>query len=350
MQLLYLAPVSELTKLRFLKFKQNKLAWYSFIILFSAYFLSLFSPWLVNDKPLLLKYNGKVYFPAFCYYPNSEFYGNYATEPNYKELVLYAKENSINVFTIFPPIPYNPIKSELDANGSPPYAPSSKHWLGTDAHGRDLLARLIHGFRICMSFSILLSLIGTFFGIVIGGVQGYLGGKTDMLFQRLIEVWAALPFLYVVILLGNIYGQGFWLLVIIMAAFSWIGLSYYMRAEFFKIKQMQFIKAATVLGLSHRKIFFKEILPNALTPVITLFPFSLIGGITGLTSLDFLGFGLQAPTPSWGDLLSQGLANLYAPWITIFTILALFITLMLASFIGEGIRDAFDPKSGDRFN
>jgi len=138
-------------------------------------------------------------------------------------------------------------------------------------------------------------------------------------------------------------------LAVIMAAFSWIGLSYYMRAEFFKIKNMQFVKAATVLGMSHKRIFFKEILPNALTPVITLFPFSIIGGISGLTSLDFLGFGLQAPTPSWGDLLSQGLANLYAPWITIFTILALFITLMLASFIGEGIRDAFDPKSGDRF-
>jgi microcin C transport system permease protein len=200
-----------------------------------------------------------------------------------------------------------------------------------------------------MSFSILLSLIGTFLGIVIGGVQGYFGGKTDIIFQRLIEIWAALPFLYVVILLGSIYGQGFWLLAVIMAAFSWIGLSYYMRAEFFKIKNMQFVKAATVLGLGHKRIFFKEILPNALTPVITLFPFSLIGGISGLTSLDFLGFGLQPPTPSWGDLLSQGLANLYAPWIAVFTIAALFITLMLASFIGEGIRDAFDPKSGDRF-
>ena len=311
--------------------------------------LSLTSPWLVNDKPLLLKYNGKLYCPTLFHYPQSEFYGDYATEANYKELVFYAKENSIKVFALFPPIPWSPIKSQLTADGSPPYAPSSEHWLGTDAHGRDVLSRLIHGFRICMSFSLLLSLIGTCMGIAIGGIQGYFGGKLDIVFQRLIEIWAALPFLYVVILLGNIYGQGFWLLAVIMAVFSWIGLSYYMRAEFFKIKNMQFVKAATVLGLSHKRIFFKEILPNALTPVITLFPFSIIGGISGLTSLDFLGFGLQAPTPSWGDLLSQGLANLYAPWISIFTISALFITLMLASFIGEGIREAFDPKSGDRF-
>jgi microcin C transport system permease protein len=341
--------VTELTKQRFAKFRQNKLAWLSFIILFIAYMASLTSPWLVNDKPLLLKYNGKFYCPAFFHYPQNEFYGSYATEPNYRELMLYAKKNSVPVFAIFPPIPWNPIKSQLLEEGSPPYAPSAEHLLGTDAHGRDVLSRLIHGFRICMSFSLLLSLIGTFLGIVIGGIQGYFGGKLDITFQRLIEIWAALPFLYVVILLGSIYGQGFWMLAVIMAAFSWIGLSYYMRAEFFKIKQMQFVKAAEVLGLSHKRIFFKEILPNALTPVITLFPFSIIGGISGLTSLDFLGFGLQAPTPSWGDLLSQGLANLYAPWITLFTISALFITLMLASFIGEGIRNAFDPKFGDRY-
>ncbi|MDR3000088.1 MAG: ABC transporter permease [Fibromonadaceae bacterium] len=341
--------MTELTKQRIAKFRQNKLAWYSFVILATAYLLSLTSPWLVNDKPLLLTYNGKLYCPTLFHYPQNEFHGTFATAPDYKDLVEYAKQNSIPVFAIFPPIPWSPIKSQLTAEGAPPYKPSAEHWLGTDAHGRDVLSRLIHGFRICMSFSILLALIGAFLGIVIGGVQGYLGGKMDMIFQRLIEIWAALPFLYVVILLGSIYGQGFWLLAVIMAAFSWIGLSYYMRAEFYRIKNMQFVKAAKVLGLSHKRIFFKEILPNALTPVITIFPFSLIGGISGLTALDFLGFGLQPPTPSWGDLLSQGLANLYAPWITISTISALFITLMLASFIGEGIRDAFDPKSGDRF-
>jgi len=341
--------VTELTKQKLAKFRRNRLAWVSFVILVTAYLLSLTSPWLANDKPLFLKYNSKFYCPALFHYPQNEFYGSYATEPDYGELIQYAKQNSVDVFAVFSPIPWSPVKSQLTISGAPPYPPSAQHWLGTDAHGRDVLSRLIHGFRICMSFSILLSLIGTFLGIVIGGVQGYFGGKTDIIFQRLIEIWAALPFLYVVILLGSIYGQGFWLLAAIMAAFSWIGLSYYMRAEFFKIKNMQFVKAATVLGLSHKRIFFKEILPNALTPVITLFPFSLIGGISGLTSLDFLGFGLQPPTPSWGDLLSQGLASLYAPWIAISTIAALFITLMLASFIGEGIRDAFDPKSGDRY-
>ncbi|GHV16720.1 peptide ABC transporter permease [Fibrobacterales bacterium] len=333
----------------FARFKRNKPAYFSIWILSITYLLSLTSPILVNDQPIFFNFNDKYYFPAFFHYPQSEFYGDYLTEPDYKKLVEYAKENSIPVRAIFPPIAWNPIKSDLELDGTPPYPPSSKHLLGTDSHGRDMLSRLIHGFRICMSFSLLLSIFGTIFGIVIGGVQGYFGGKLDIFLQRFIEIWASLPFLYVVILLGSIYGQGFLLLTLIMAAFSWIGLSYYERAEFYKLKNMQFVKAAIVLGLSHRRIFFSEILPNALTPVITLFPFSLIGGISGLTSLDFLGFGLQPPTPSWGDLLSQGLANLYAPWIAIFTIAALFITLLLAAFIGEGIRDALDPKSGDRF-
>jgi microcin C transport system permease protein len=248
-----------------------------------------------------------------------------------------------------PPVPHDPLQASLDASGSPPYAPSKEHWLGTDAHGRDMLARLIHGYRICMSFSIVLTLLSTFLGIAIGAIQGYLGGRFDLLMQRGIEVWASLPFLYVVILVASLYGSSFWLLLGIMAIFNWIGLSYYMRAEFLRLRKVPFVQAARILGYSHTHILFREILPNALTPVVTLLPFALIGGIGALTSLDFLGFGLQPPTPSWGDLMAQGLSNLFAPWIAISTVLALFFTLLLATFLGEGVRDAMDPKSGDRY-
>jgi microcin C transport system permease protein len=186
------------------------------------------------------------------------------------------------------------------------------------------------------------------FGIVIGGIQGYLGGKVDIVVQRFIEIWSSLPFLYVVILVGSIYGSNFALLVIIMALFQWIGLSYFMRGEFYKLKNMIYVKSARALGVGPIGILFGQILPNALTPVITILPFSVIGGISSLTALDFLGFGLPAPASSWGELLQQGLNNLYAPWIAISTVLAIFITLMLTNFIGEGTRDAFDPKSEDR--
>ena len=252
-------------------------------------------------------------------------------------------------WAIMPPIAHDPLKADLSEDGTPPFAPSARHWLGTDSNGRDVLSRLIHGFRICISFSLLLTVLGTFLGIVIGGIQGYLGKFWDTGMQRMIEIWSSLPMLYVVILIGSIYGRSFWLLILIMAAFNWISLSYYMRAEFLKLRSMTYVQSAKVLGLGHRHIFFKEILPNALTPVVTLFPFTLIGGIGSLTSLDFLGFGLQPPTPSWGELMSQGLNNLYAPWISVSTVAALFVTLLLTTFVGEGVRDAMDPKSGDRY-
>lgn len=182
-------------------------------------------------------------------------------------------------------------------------------------------------------------------GILIGGIQGYIGGKLDLMLRNGIEIWSALPFLYVVILLGEIYGRGFFLLLFILAIFGWIGLSFYMRGEFYKLRSMVYVKSARAIGVSEKNIFLKHILPNALTPVITFIPFIIIGGISSLTALDFLGFGLQPPTPSWGELLSQGLKNLYAPWLAIFAILAIFITLLLTTFIGEGVREAFDPKS-----
>ena len=347
---------------RLKRFRKNKRAFWSLIVLVVAYLLSLTSPWTVNDEPLLMRYQGKTYFPAFVRYSDRDFGGEYQTEADYSKLfesVRECEEDAADgftraggcpeVWTVMPPIAHDPLKADLSEEGTPPFAPSARHWLGTDSNGRDVLARLIHGFRICISFSLLLTVLGTFLGIVIGGIQGYLGKFWDTGMQRFIEIWSSLPMLYVVILIGSIYGRSFWLLILIMAAFNWISLSYYMRAEFLKLRGMTYVQSAKVLGMSHRHIFFKEILPNAMTPVVTLFPFTLIGGIGSLTSLDFLGFGLQPPTPSWGELMSQGLNNLYAPWISVSTVAALFVTLLLTTFVGEGVRDAMDPKSGDRY-
>lgn len=331
------------------RFRNNRLAFRSFCVLAIAYAFSLLSPWLVNDEPLVLRVNGKTFFPAFVTYAETDFGGIYQTEPDYPTFIREARAKGGNVWALMPPISQDPLKADLSLEGTPPFAPGRTHLLGTDANGRDVLSRLIHGFRICMSFSLLLTVLGTFLGIVIGGIQGYLGGKWDILMQRGIEIWASLPFLYVVILVGSIYGRSFPVLIFIMAVFNWVSLSYYMRAEYLKLRSQQYVRAAKMLGMGHFHIFFREMLPNALTPVISLFPFTLIGGIGSLTSLDFLGFGLEPPTPSWGELMSQGLDNLYAPWISVSTVLALFATLLLTTFVGEGVRDAMDPKSGDRY-
>ncbi len=335
---------SELTRDRFRRLKRIKRAYYSLWILGVAFAISLFSEFVVNDKPLYLRYQGRSYFPVFFFYSGQTFGGKYKTEADYLALKRN-EEFQKQGFMIFPIIPHGPLHSYLEKEGNPPHPPSGTHWLGTDSVARDVLARLIYGFRICMVFSLLLMLMGAILGIVIGGIQGYLGGTVDIGVQRLIEIWSSLPFLYVVILVGSVYGRSFILLLLIMVIFQWIGLSYYMRGEFLRLKNMTYVKAAKALGIGPTRIFFRQILPNALTPVVTIMPFTLIGGITALTALDFLGFGLPPPAPSWGELLSQGLKNLYAPWIAISTVSALFSTLLLATFIGEGVREAFDPKS-----
>jgi len=340
---------SEISRERWRRFKSIRRAWWSFWILGTAFVLSLFSPWLVNDEPLVMSYQGKLYFPAFVFYSEQDLGGPYRTEVNYTTF-LRTEKFAEHGWAIQPPVPHDPLQSYLmDYEGSPPYAPSWDHWLGTDSNARDVMSRLIHGFRISMVFALVLTLFSAFLGILIGGIQGFRAGKTDLVMQRLIEIWATLPFLYVVILIGAIYGRGFWLLLLVMALFQWIGLSYYMRGEFYRLRKYPYVQAARALGMPWYHIFFREILPNALTPVITILPFSIISGIGSLTALDFLGFGLPPPQASWGELLSQGLDNLHAPWITISTVVALFITLLLATFIGEGVREAMDPKSGDRY-
>ncbi|MEL0004729.1 MAG: ABC transporter permease [Opitutales bacterium] len=340
-----MAVFSKLSKDRFRRFRMIKRAWYSFIILSALFVLSLFAELLCNDRPYIISFNDKLYFPIFKFYPEKEFGGKYLTEADYVSLRnsdLFKKEGN---WMLLPPVPHSPLHSYMDLEGTPPHPPSAMHWLGTDASARDVFARLLYGFRICMLFSLILAAIATLFGILIGGVQGYFGGVIDLVVQRMIEIWSSLPFLYVVILVGTIYSRSFMILILVLSLFQWIGLSYYMRGEFLKIRNLNYVKVAKTMGMPSSHILFRQILPNGLTPVITLLPFPIIGGIGALTALDFLGFGLQPPTPSWGELLSQGLNNLFAPWLAVSTVVCLFTTLLLATFIGEGVREAFDPRA-----
>ncbi len=337
---------SEITRERFRNFKRIRRAYWSLIILTTAFVLSLFSEFIAGDKPLLLRYKGGTYIPVVRFYPSTEFGGQYKTEADYHKLTESEAFKNAGGWAIFPIISHGPFRHDIQLEGSPPHPPSWRHWLGTDSGARDVLSRVIHGFRISMLFALILMIIAAFYGIVIGGLQGYLGGKTDMTVQRIIEVWSALPFLYVVMLIGSIYGRTFTILVVVMSLFSWIGLSYYMRGEFLKIKNMNYVRAARALGIGPLRIFFRHILPNSLTPVITILPFTLISGIGSLTALDFLGYGLPPPTPSWGELMKQGLDTIqFAPWLAISATSALFVTLLLATFIGEGVREAFDPRA-----
>jgi microcin C transport system permease protein len=339
---------SELTRRQFRKFRSVRRAWFALWILLAAFIVSLFAEHIANDRPLILRYEGRFYFPTLKFYPDETFGGPYRTEADYRELRAKAAFRSAGNFMVFPLIPHDPLHPYLDAAGAPPHPPSRLHWLGTDGSARDVSARLLYGFRTSMIFALCLVLVGAIFGILVGGVQGYLGGRTDLLVQRGIEIWSALPFLYVVILLGSIYGQGFGILLFVFALFEWIPLSYYMRAEFFRLKNLPFVMAERALGAGHRRTILRQILPNAMNPVVTILPFSLIAAISSLTALDFLGFGLPPPAPSWGELLQQGLENLQAPWLAISSVAALFVTLMLASFIGEGVREAFDPRAASK--
>ncbi len=225
-----------------------------------------------------------------------------------------------------------------------PHRPVSGHWLGIDSAGRDVLSRIVHGLRVSLLFSVLLVICSMSIGIVVGAIQGFYGGFIDITGQRLIEIWSAIPFLYVMILLGSIYGASFWLLLICYAIFNWIGISYYMRAEFLRLRKQPFVDAARVLGVRPRRIIFRHILPNAITPIITFIPFYLVGAIASLAALDYLGFGLPALTPSLGQLLHQAQANRSAWWLILYPSLALFIVMLLGVFVGEGIREAYDPR------
>lgn len=337
--------ISPLTKRRIESFKSHKRGYYSLIIILFLYFVSLFAEFIANNKPIILKYNGRYYFPIFKFYSGDNFGLSKTDIPDYKQLI--KSENftrNPDNFAIFPPIPFGPNETIENLPTVPPSPPTLQNLLGTDDRGRDILTRLIYGFRISFTFAIIITIISISIGTFIGALQGYFGGILDITVQRLVEIISALPFLYIVIILGSSLGNSLLMLIIVFSMFNWIGISYYVRAEFYRTKELAFVEAAKAIGLSSLKIMFRHILPNSLTPVITFLPFELIGAIFALSALDFLGFGLPAPTPSIGELLRQGMANIYSYWLSIFPAAFLFLILLLIAFVGEGIREAFSPK------
>ena len=346
---------------RLRKFRGLKRGYYSFLILLGLYAISFALPALTNDKALFVQYQGRSYFPLFTYYEASEFGMDAIGEPNYRELAKHLA-GDVEGWVLMPLYPYGPNESLLELDGVPPHPPSAEHPFGTDDRGRDVFVRLAYGFNVSITFAILVTLFSFVVGIIVGAMLGYFGGSTDILGQRLIEIWSSLPFLYTIIIIGSIvvpvYVTGrnlvlqpsFWLLIFLLSTFSWMGITYYVRGEFYREKAKDYVGAAIALGASEASVIFKHILPNALTPVVSFAPFSIVANISTLVALDFLGFGLPAPTPSWGELIGQGVNNLTKFWLVFFPLGAVFLTLLLVVFVGEAIREAFDPKEFSRLH
>ncbi|MDE3269719.1 MAG: ABC transporter permease subunit [Pseudomonadota bacterium] len=340
-----MALLNPIMRKRFRKFKTIKRGYYSFLILLITYVMSLGAELFVNNKPLVLYYNGEYYFPVVKFYAGETFGADYIAEAQYKELEKSEafKSNPDNVM-LFPLIPFGYNESDNQLSGSPPTTPDSRHWLGTDDRGRDLLARLIYGYRVSMSLAFIIFIISYIIGIFVGGLQGYFGGVIDLSFQRLIEVFSAIPFLPVLMLLASVFEPSILLLVVVFGLYRWIGVSYYMRAEFLRARKVEYVESAKSVGASSVAIMGRHILPNTITPLVTIAPFAISSSIILLSSLDFLGFGVPAPTASWGEVLSQATSNLTSYHLSVFPAVCLFVTLLLVSFVGEAVREAFDPK------
>lgn len=330
---------------RWKKFKSLKRGYYSLIILSSLYILSFLLPVLINNKAIIVKYNDNYYFPILTgYIPGKTFGQDVPGEAKYRPLKKIFKESESSNWLILPPYPYSPYE-DITSDGNKMYeSPSSKHWLGTDNTGRDVFSRLCYAFNISISFALILTVLNYLFGILIGGCMGYYGGKFDLFFQRIIEIWSSLPMLFVIIIISSIIKPSFFLLIGIYTLVNWISMTYLMRAEFYREKSKDYVAAALSMGQSDFKVMFKHILPNSLVPIITYFPFSVVAGISALVGLDYLGFGLAPPTPSWGQMLDVGLQNISKWWMVFSPVAAQFLTLLSIVFIGEGVREAFDPK------
>ncbi len=334
--------ITPLTRRRLDNFRANKRGFWSLWIFLVLFVISLFAEFITNDRPLLVHYDGANYFPIFHDYPETTFGGFLPSEADYRDPAVI-KMISEKGWMVWPLIPFS-YSTITDAPGPYPAAPSRIDWLGTDDQGRDVLARLIYGFRISVLFGLALTLFSSVIGVAAGAIQGYFGGLVDLGFQRFIEIWDGLPVLYLLIILATFVEPNFWWLLGLMLLFSWTGLVSVVRAEFLRARNFDYVRAARALGVSDPVIIFRHVLPNATVATITFMPFILNGSITTLTSLDFLGFGLPPGSPSLGELLAQGKANLQAPWlgITSFAVLAVMLSLLI--FIGEAVRDAFDPR------
>jgi microcin C transport system permease protein len=326
-------------------FKKNKRGYYSLWIFLILFVLSLFAEIIANDKPLIIYLNGKWYFPVIHEYIETDFGGDFETEPEYKDPYLINLIKQQGGIIIWAPIKYSYNSINYNLPGPAPTPPDKNNLLGTDDQGRDVLARIIYGFRISVLFGLILTFFSTLIGLFAGAIQGYYGGKVDLIGQRFIEIWSGLPTLFLLIILSNIVEPNFWWLLGIMLLFSWMSLVGVVRAEFLRGRNLEYVRAAKALGLSDSAIMFKHILPNAMIATITFLPFVLNGSIVTLTSLDFLGFGLPPGSPSLGELLAQGKANLQAPWLGLSAFFVLAFLLSLLVFIGEAVRDAFDPRN-----
>ena len=330
---------------RWRKFKTLKRGYYSLVILIFLYVISFFLPLLINNRSLIVHYEDKLYFPVLSgYIPGKTFGQEVPGEARYRDLKQVFESEDNGNWVLMPPYPYSPFE-DITFEGNKMYEPpSSRHWLGSDNTGRDVFARLCYAFNISISFALILTVITYILGILIGGSMGYFGGKFDLFFQRLIEIWSSLPMLFVIIIFVSILRPTFFLLIGIYTMVNWIGMTYYMRAEFYREKAKDYVAAALSMGQSDLKVMFLHIFPNSLVPVITYFPFSIVAGISALVGLDYLGFGLAPPTPSWGQMLDVGLQNVTKWWMVFAPVSAQFLTLLAVVFIGEGVREAFDPK------
>lgn len=325
------------------KFKSNKRAYWSAIVFAVVMVVSFLAEFIANDSPIVVSYKNKLYFPIFKTYTDADFGGDFPTPADYKDEFIVENINK-NGWMIMPIIPFSFNTVDFRMQSPTPAAPDKRHWLGTDDEGRDILSRILYGIRLSVVFAFILIFASSVIGILTGAVQGYFGGKTDIIMQRFIEIWDSMPQLFILIIVSSILAPDFWTLLIILLFFSWTSLTGMVRAEFMRTRNFEFVKAARVMGVSNWRIIYRHILPNAVVATVTFIPFLISEAIVSLTALDFLGLGLSQDYPSLGDLVRQGKDNLQAPWIgiSIFTVLAVLLTLLI--FIGEGVRDALDTR------
>jgi microcin C transport system permease protein len=329
------------------RFRRQRLGYWSLIAFIVLFVLSAAAPLWSNDRPLLVRYHHSWYVPLLRTYPELTFGGDFPTPADYLDPYIRDRFQEPGNFALYPLNHYSYNTLNYFASAPNPAPPSHENWLGTDDRGRDVFARLVYGFLVSVLFALVLTVIGTVLGIFAGAVQGYFGGRLDLWLQRLIEIWGALPELYLLIIFASIFQPSLLLLVILLSLFGWLGLADYVRAEFLRNRNLDYVKAARAIGLSHGQIIWRHVLPNSLTPVITFLPFRMSAAILALTSLDFLGLGVPLSTPSLGELLSEGKANLDAWWISLPTFGILVLTLLLLTFMGDALRNAMDTRLAD---
>ncbi len=338
-------PLSPVTLRRLHAFRANRRGWWSFWIFGTLVVVTLFAEVLANDKPILVSYDGGLYVPVFVTYPETTFGGEFPTEADYRDP--YVQELIAEKgWAVWPPLRYSYRTINYDLKVPAPAPPSAANWLGTDDQGRDVVARVIYGFRISVLFGLTLTALSTVIALAAGAVQGYFGGWIDLGMQRFVEIWSSLPTLFMLIILASVITPSFSWLLGFLLLFSWMGMSQLVRTEFLRARNLDYVRAAKALGAADAAVMVRHVLPNALVATLTFLPFNMAGGITALTALDFLGFGLPPGSPSLGELLNQGKANLQAPWLGLTGFFVIAVTLTLVVFIGEALRDAFNPRKG----